>query len=110
MMWTDQNTRDLKRWLEKFDRKLNTIMDALTAIIKQETETMATLADLQAQVAAVGDAEDAAVALITGLAKQIQDLINSGASPEQFQALVDQLKQHTDPLAAAVTANTPAAP
>lgn len=70
---------------------------------------MATLAELQASVAKVSDTEDAAVTLIQGLAAKIQELINSGADPAAFQALVDQLNAHTDPLAAAVVANAPPA-
>jgi cell division septum initiation protein DivIVA len=97
-MWTSQ--RELNRRLDQIERKIN-------AIIHKENDIMATLADLQAQVAAVGSTEDSAVALITGLIAKIQDLINSNATPEQYQALVDDLKSHTDPLAAAVAANTP---
>ncbi len=69
---------------------------------------MATLAELQAEVAAVSDTEDSAVALITGLIVKIQDLINSNATAEQYQALVDELKAHTDPLASAVASGSSA--
>ena len=101
-MWMNSDTRELWRRFNKLENKLNDLSRKLDLIINQENEELATLADLQAQVAKTQDTEDSAVALITGLVAKIQELINSGASPEQFQALVDDLKAHTDPLAAAV--------
>ena len=101
MRYDDEEWRT---WARSVSRRLDLIVNLIST---ERTETMATLADLQAKVAAVADTEDAAAALISGLAQKIQDLINSGGGPDQFQALVDQLTQHTDPLAAAVVANKP---
>ena len=71
---------------------------------------MATLADLQAAVAADAAVDTSAIALIQGLAAQIQTLINAGADPAALQALVDSINASSGELAAAVAANTPAQP
>ena len=65
------------------------------------------MAALEAQVAANTSAENSAVTVITELA----DLITSNAGdPTAVTALAAQLKASADALAAAVVANTPAAP
>lgn len=54
------------------------------------------------------DAVDAsAITLLNGLSAQIEQLKND---PVALQALADELKGSSDALAAAVAANTPAAP
>ena len=71
---------------------------------------MATLADLQAAVAADAAVDTSAIALIQGLAAQIQTLITAGSDPAALQALVDSINSSTAALADAVTANTPVVP
>lgn len=75
-----------------------------------------TLAALQAEVARNKSVDDSAIALLNGIQARIQAAVDAaiagGATSEQVaavQALADNLKSDTDALAAAVTANTPAA-
>jgi len=67
---------------------------------------MATIADLQAEVAQEDTVIDSAVTLIKGLADQVAAL-----KPDQaaIDALAADIQAKSDALAAAVTANTPAA-
>jgi len=60
------------------------------------------------------DAEDSATLVINGIATQLQTAISnasslSAADAATLQALAAQLKAHSDPLSAAIVANTPAA-
>jgi hypothetical protein len=64
------------------------------------------LDNLTAQVKSNSDAIDSAVTLINGIADRI---IAAGVDPVKLTALSDELKAKDDALAAAVTANTPAA-
>jgi hypothetical protein len=61
---------------------------------------------LTAQVAASTSVEASAVALIQGIAAQLA----GNPTPAQVTALTAELQSSADALAAAVTANTPAAP
>lgn len=72
---------------------------------------------LAAQVKANTDAEDSAVVLINGIAARIQTAVDAaiagGATAAELapvQAEVTAMKASADALAAAVLANTPAAP
>lgn len=67
---------------------------------------MAALDDLTAQVAANRTVIDSALALINGIAARITA---AGTDPAKLSALTSDLKSEDDALAAAVTANTPAA-
>ena len=70
---------------------------------------MAVLDDLTAQVAQNTTVEGSAVTLINNIAAALAAAIASG-NPAALQALQTQLKTSSDALAAAITANTPAAP
>jgi hypothetical protein len=70
---------------------------------------MSALDDLQAQVQANTDLEHSAVQAIQGIAKQLQDALNSNDSAA-LNALAQQLNSSAASLGAAITANTPAAP
>lgn len=70
--------------------------------------------DLVKQVQANDDAEDSAQAVINGIANQISTAVAnatglSAADKATLQGLATQLKAHSDPLSAAIVANTPAA-
>lgn len=65
------------------------------------------LDDLAAQVKANSDLLDSATTLINGIADRITA---AGVDPAKLSALTNELKAKDDALAAAVTANTPAAP
>ncbi len=67
---------------------------------------MAVLDDLTAQVAKNTTVEESAVTLIKGLAAQ---LAAAGTDPAKLAALQQQLQTSGTDLAAAITANTPAA-
>ncbi len=85
---------------------------ASTAPSDQGVDIMADttqLDNLKAAVARDVQVESSAVTLITGLKSALDSAIASG-DPAQLQALSDSLGASTDALAAAITANTPAAP
>lgn len=67
----------------------------------------AAVAELTAEVERNNTVDGSAVALISGLADQI---LASANDPVAVRALATALKTSTDSLAAAVAANTPAAP
>lgn len=66
-----------------------------------------TFLNLQAEVANNTTVESSAIALIKGLASQISA---AGTDPAALAAIVTQLQANDAALAAAVSANTPAAP
>lgn len=74
---------------------------------------MALLDNLNAAVARETTVEQSAITLIQGIAKQLADLIAKSGNtvdPAELQKIVDGMNANQDALAAAVTANTPAAP
>jgi hypothetical protein len=74
---------------------------------KMATPIQTVLDQAVAQISAMDDVEDSAVALINTLVAQVQANIND---PTALQAILDVAKTKTDALAAAVAAGTPAAP
>ncbi len=86
---------------------LQQILQKLNSIQTEENKIMAVLDDLTAQVAQNTTVEGSALTLIQGLAAQ---LAAAGSNPTALAALQTQLKTSADALAAAVAANTPAAP
>lgn len=87
--------------------KLDAILAAQT-LTRGETKAMAKELDaLTAEVARNTTVEGSALALIQGFAAQ---LAAAGTDPAKLSALRTQLAQNDDALAAAVVANTPAAP
>lgn len=90
----------------RLDERLVRAVEAIATALTEGNKHMAdTLAALTAQVQANNDLLGSAVALIQGLAKQIQDNKNN---PAALQALVDSLKSKDAELAQAIAANTPA--
>lgn len=98
----------------EFSREVDAgdVFNLLKLIIETQEFIMSALTDLQDQVAATVGAEASAVTLIQGIADQLKAaLANSPASNDP--ALIDltaKLHDSAGALAAAVTANTPAAP
>ncbi len=85
---------------DSLDRKLH-------RVLKKEVEIMADLTVITAKVQKTTDIEQSAVVLLG----QLAELIRANATnPAELQALADQLDTNADALAAAVVANTPAAP
>jgi len=70
---------------------------------------MASLADIQAAVAAEKTVEASVVALLTTLSADLQAAVASN-DPAAMQAVVDGINANAAALSAAVTQNTPAAP
>lgn len=93
--------------LDAIETNTETIVRLLRQINKKETRIMADLTDITAAVAQEVTVEESAIALINGLAAQ---LAAAGTDPAALAALTDQLNTEAASLAAAVTANTPAAP
>lgn len=73
-----------------------------------EKHIMSALDNLRAQVERNTSVTDSAITLLQGLKSQLDAAIASG-DPAAVQAVADTLGSETDKLAAAVTANTPAA-
>jgi len=67
---------------------------------------MTDLTALQQAVANETTVEQSLITLFNGLAQQLKD---AGSDPVAIQAVVDQLNQNAANMAAAITANTPAA-
>jgi predicted nucleic acid-binding Zn-ribbon protein len=86
---------------------LNQILASQIRLEKTMSTTNTALATLQAQVTQNETIEESAVTLITGLAAQIAA---AGTDPVALKALSDGLNKSATDLAAAITANTPAAP
>ncbi len=89
------------------ERKLNTILRKLNQILTKETAMSVELDNLAVQVKANTDAEESAVLLLG----KLHDLIvAAGTDPVKLQALAADLASSKEALAAAILANTPAAP
>jgi len=80
----------------------------LDLILSNQGRIMATLADLQAAVAAEKTVEDSVVKLLETLSADLKAAIAAN-DPAALQAVVDQINSNAASLADAVTANTPAA-
>ncbi|HEY5985736.1 MAG TPA: hypothetical protein VIV12_05030 [Streptosporangiaceae bacterium] len=83
------------------------ILAALAAVQQGESRMAMSLDALAAQVQKNTDAEASAVTLLNTLSDLIR---SSAADPAKVTALADSLKASSDALAAAIVANTPAAP
>ena len=81
------------------------ISEALYQLMEQGKQIMADLTALTAEVARNTAVDQSAIALLTGLAAQIEAL---KTDPVALQALADTMKGSSDALAAAVLQNTPA--
>jgi len=84
------------------------LTDILRSIHNLKEQIMATLADLQAAVASESTVVTSAITLLQGLKAQLDAAIATN-NPAALQALSDNIAAQTTALAAAVTANTPAA-
>ena len=78
----------------------------LAVIFTKQEQAMTDLTALTAEVTRNTEVDQSAIALLTGLAAQIEAL---KTDPIALQALADTMKGSSDALAAAVVANTPAA-
>lgn len=92
--------------LDRIELVVNAINAVLPTLVKGQTQMAGELDALTTQVAANTTVEQSAVTLIQGIAAQ---LAAAGTDPAKLAALSASLKTSADALAAAVTANTPAA-
>jgi hypothetical protein len=91
-------------WSRRVERRLDLILNLLEQI-------MTALTDLQTQVAQNTTVEGSAVTLIQGIATQIAAAVaaSPGTPDPALVTLTQQLQSSATALAAAITANTPAA-
>lgn len=104
----DFSTNDLIgiMWADVSER-LDRIWELVHLLVNLE-EAMATdLSVITQEVAENGDAIASATSLLGTLAQMLRD---AATDPVAIQALADQIDSNTNALAAAVVANTPAAP
>lgn len=94
---------------KRIEQRLDTISHQLVRIIYAQEAQVSALTDLQAQVQHTTDVEMSAIVLIEGIAAQLAAAIAAN-DPAALTALQTQLASSADALAAAVTANTAAAP
>lgn len=79
----------------------------ITQVRRGSKSIMADLTGLQQAVANETTIEQSAIVLLNGLSEQLK---NAGTDPVALKALQDQIDASSAALAAAITANTPAAP
>jgi Flp pilus assembly protein TadG len=93
-------------FLISINRHLASIESLLRILIQKEQQMSQATDNLAKAVQRETDVTTSVTTLISGLAAQIK----AASSDPQVQGLADQINQNSDALAAAVTANTPAAP
>ena len=98
---------DIHVYLHNNDSKLDLILRELGVVLNRQEKQMAALDDLTAQVAANTTVIDSAIVLLEGLKAALDA---AGTDPVKLKALSDSLAAEDSKLAAAVAANTPAAP
>jgi hexokinase len=91
------------------EQGLDTIFAVLVNLEHKVNHIMATLADIQAAVAAETEVDSSVEALLVQLSTDLQAAIAAN-DPVAMQAVVDTMTQNAAALSAAVVANTPAAP
>lgn len=98
---------DINVYVQFDSKKLDEILQILQEIKNKEVIMSTELDALTVQVEQTMNVEQSAITLIQGIAQQLAEIKED---PAKVQALSDQLKTSADSLAAAITANTPAAP
>lgn len=91
------------------DTKLDRAIEMLNQLLQQGISIMATIDDITAAVAAETSIVQSAALLLASLHDQLTAALAT-ADPAKIQAVVDQIGVNSAALAAAVAANTPAAP
>jgi hypothetical protein len=87
--------------------RLDLVLDKLDLVSSNQETMMAAIDDLQAAVAAEDTVIDSAITLIQGIPALIAA---AGVDPAKLAALQSDITAKSSALAAAVAANTPAAP
>jgi Mg2+ and Co2+ transporter CorA len=97
---SDDSTAHALAVIERIETRILAIE---VVILNLERNIMSALDDLAAEVAEVQTVEASAIALIQGLVAQLETALND---PAKIATITAQLKAATEPLAAAVAANT----
>jgi hypothetical protein len=100
------------RILFKLDRVIGQLSDVLRRLGATQQEVsalMSAIDDLEAKVAAQETVEQSAIALLTGIGQELKDALANN-DQARIEALSAKIDGDTQNLAAAVSANTPAAP
>jgi hypothetical protein len=94
--------------LRRMNRKLDLVMDKLDIIQAEGANKMAWIDDMRAELANNTSVSQGAVVAVNTLADKVQELINSGADPDELQAFVDTLRANDASLSDAIKARTAA--
>lgn len=94
--------------LRRVNRKLDLVMDKLDIIGAEGVPKMAWIDDMRAELANNTSVSQGAVVAVNTLADKVQELINSGADPDELQAFVDTLRANDTSLSDAIKARTAA--
>lgn len=97
----------IERRLAHVESLLQTSLRVSALILRFQGKTMSALSDLQAAVTAQGTVIDSAVTLLQAIPGMITD---AGTDAAALGALQADIAAHTQSLAAAIVAGTPAAP
>jgi len=111
-LWRDARGQRIEDKLDTLIAQNALIMKGLTQALKKEDRIMAEIDDLEAAVARCETVEQSAVTLL-GTLKSELDAALAGSDADlkaRVAALSTKLGSDSDALAAAVVANTPAAP
>jgi hypothetical protein len=109
---TEGRLERMQLQLDSMELALARIEDLLIRVQhQQEVYVMAEIDDLVEQVQAVKGVEDSALALITGLsdkvAQLVQDATDLATLKQQVAQATQEIRQNAQPLAEAVSANSP---
>jgi hypothetical protein len=100
-------TRLLKE-LRRMNRKLDLVIEKLDIIEAEGVIEMAWIDDMRAELANNTSVSQSAVVAVNTLADKVQELINSGADPDELQAFVDTLRANDTAVSEAIKARTAA--
>jgi hypothetical protein len=100
-------TRLLKE-LRRMNRKLDLLIEKLDIIEVEGVIEMAWIDEMRAELANNTSVSQSAVVAVNTLADKVQELINSGADPDELQAFVDTLRANDAALSEAIKASTAA--
>jgi uncharacterized protein YukE len=98
---------DVYSAFQVINQKLDTIIKLLRQDAEKETQMAVDLGSIREQVTRIHDLDESTKALLEGLAAKI-DLLSAQdtVDPADLAALADALRNDSDALAAAVSANT----
>lgn len=100
-------SRHAQRFIVTGGRTVEELYDLVVKVLHKENANMATLADIQAAVAAETTVEASVVTLLQQLASDLK-AAQASNDPVAMQAVVDKLTANANTMAAAVAANTTA--